>query len=487
MKTKFTFLCCLAMVWCASLAAQTEFSKTGTCWYVPYWYYRWLGPHYSNSKTNCYYLGDDTLLAGQTWKKLYVNERLCGAFREQESKVWFTPLDEYVESEYAPRLLYDFSMQAGDKFYRTEYDEVGMFRNAEEAAALGLSLDGMEEMVVKYVDTIGGRRVLTIARSSRLADEEKWIEGIGSEESFFEHWRPRPTDGSSSLQYLLHVVSDDGKTLYFNGEIADGKSPSMLSEDMKWYESSGQGPVVRSPENKGIEGSFTLSSMSLQEINGKIYYLEGDGYPHYPEVVELLYDFTLQEGDFVAVLKSWEWITQTEYWPPRVTLDTLYVEKVDLVVYEGVKRKRLFLVGKDDDVWVEGIGSLNGWDMFLPWRQIEDGKEIAGRLTCCYRGDECLYLHPDYWDCTTLKGESVRSAKSGLLDVRVSDGTAAFYWTGSRRADRLYVYAADGGKVADIRMNGGTVEIRGLKPGIYYYRLELKDTEEAVAGKLLVR
>ena len=80
----------------------------------------------------------------------------------------------------------------------------------------------------------------------------------------------------------------------------------MLSEDMKWYESSGQGPVVRSPENKGIEGSFTLSSMSLQEINGKIYYLEGDGYPHYPEVVELLYDFTLQEGDFVAVLKSWE-------------------------------------------------------------------------------------------------------------------------------------------------------------------------------------
>ena len=90
-------------------------------------------------------------------------------------------------------------------------------------------------------------------------------------------------------------------------------------------------------------------------------------------------------------------------------------------------------------------------------------------------------------DCTTLKGESVRSAKSGLLDVRVSDGTAAFYWTGSSRADRLYVYASDGGKVADIRMDGGTVEIRGLKPGIYYYRLELKDTEEAVAGKLLVR
>lgn len=44
------------------------------------------------------------------------------------------------------------------------------------------------------------------------------------------------------------------------------------------------------------------------------------------------------------------------------------------------------------------------------------------RLTCCYRGDECLYLHPDYIDCTTLKGESVHSAKGTrtLLDVRVS-------------------------------------------------------------------
>ncbi len=74
-----------------------------------------------------------------------------------------------------------------------------------------------------------------------------------------------------------------------------------------------------------------------------------------------------------------------------------------------------------------------------------------------------------------------------LLDVRVADGMAAFYWTGSSRTDRLYVYAADGGKVADIRMDGETVEVRGLQSGIYYYRLELKDTEEAVVGKLLVR
>ena len=81
----------------------------------------------------------------------------------------------------------------------------------------------------------------------------------------------------------------------------------------------------------------------------------------------------------------------------------------------------------------------------------------------------------------------MRASQSRRSDALVPDGTAALYWPGSRRADRFSVYAADGGKVADIRMDGGTVEIRGLKSGIYYYRLELEDTEEAVAGKLLVR
>jgi hypothetical protein len=49
-------------------------------------------------------------------------------------------------------------------------------------------------------------------------------------------------------------VSDDGKTLYFNGKIADGKSPSMLSEDMKWYESSGQGKE----RGESVKEYFTL-------------------------------------------------------------------------------------------------------------------------------------------------------------------------------------------------------------------------------------
>ncbi|MEI3080158.1 hypothetical protein [Paraprevotella clara] len=69
-----------------------------------------------------------------------------------------------VEESTLPRVLYDFSMQAGDKFYRTEYDELGIFRNEEEAAALGLDLSVLQEMTVTRADTIGGRRVLTMWR-----------------------------------------------------------------------------------------------------------------------------------------------------------------------------------------------------------------------------------------------------------------------------------------------------------------------------------
>ena len=66
MKTKFTFLCCLAMVWCASLAAQTEFSKTGTCWYMPYEHDNIFAHKGYHTRMDLYRLGEDTLLAGES-------------------------------------------------------------------------------------------------------------------------------------------------------------------------------------------------------------------------------------------------------------------------------------------------------------------------------------------------------------------------------------------------------------------------------------
>lgn len=147
MKTKFTFLCCLAMVWCASLTAQTEFSKTGTRWYVPYEHDNIFAHKGYHTRMDLYRLGEDTLLAGESWKKLYYNERLQGVFREVGKEVWYKPLPDGT-GRAVPRVLYDFSMQLGDKFYYAEYGVPGIFRNEEEAEELGLDLSVLQEMTV---------------------------------------------------------------------------------------------------------------------------------------------------------------------------------------------------------------------------------------------------------------------------------------------------------------------------------------------------
>ena len=234
MKTKFTFLCCLAMVWCASLAAQTEFSKTGTRWYVPYEHDNIFAHKGYHTRMDLYRLGEDTLLAGESWKKLYYNEKLQGAFREVGKKVWYRPLPDGM-GRAVPRVLYDFSMQVCDKFYYAEYGVPGIFRNEEEAEALGLDLSVLQEMTVTRADTVEGRRVLYVAQTNWLVNEERWIEGIGSECGFFERWREFATDGSIINTRLLSVVAD-GKTLYFNGELVKNELPPILWERMSWHE-----------------------------------------------------------------------------------------------------------------------------------------------------------------------------------------------------------------------------------------------------------
>ncbi|WP_302443588.1 hypothetical protein [Paraprevotella xylaniphila] len=500
MKTKFAFLCGLAMVWCASLTAQTEFSKTGTRWYKPYEHDNIFAHKGYHTRMDLYRLGEDTLLAGESWKKLYYNEKLLGAFREVGKEVWYMPLSDGT-GRGVPRVLYDFSMQVGDNFYCAEYEVPGIFRNEEEAKALGLDSYDLLEMTVTQAETVEGRRVLYVAQTNSLASEERWIEGIGSERGFFERWRLYATDGSIINTRLLSVVAD-GKTLYFNGELVKNELPLMLSEGMSWHQEDYEGKehVQYTLAAQASSGRFSLYRNGefvgfLQEANRKIYWMEtlGEeawGENAYPRVLACCYDFSLEKGDVVARVSTVD-DRVTNYEPKKIEYDTTYVTGVDTADYNGIARRRLYLGKDSNEVWVEGIGSLRGFmacesPIYSSRSWTLDARH---RLICCYEDGDGLYLHPDYLDCTTLKGESVPSAKGTrtLLDVRVADGMAAFYWTGSSRTDRLYVYAADGGKVADIRMDGETVEVRGLQSGIYYYRLELKDTEEAVVGKLLVR
>ncbi len=65
------------------------------------------------------HIGGDTIIGSDTYKKLYVNNNLHGAIRENNRVIYFYSLDSLREF-----ILYDFSVQVGDTLTEA-YDEWG--------------------------------------------------------------------------------------------------------------------------------------------------------------------------------------------------------------------------------------------------------------------------------------------------------------------------------------------------------------------------
>lgn len=125
MKSKFTFLLFVAWACSFRLAAQTELSRTGTLWYVANEEDNLFGHKDYYTSMDVYRLGSDAVMDGEVRKQLYFNEKPDSAIRKDGDEVWYNPLSDDGPTGHKPRLLYDFSMQAGDRFYQTGYLEGG--------------------------------------------------------------------------------------------------------------------------------------------------------------------------------------------------------------------------------------------------------------------------------------------------------------------------------------------------------------------------
>ena len=125
MKSKFAFLLFVAWACSFRLAAQTELSRTGTLWYVANEEDNLFGHKDYYTSMDVYRLGSDTVMDGEAWKLLYFNGKPDGTIRKDGGEVWYNPLSDDGPTGHKPRLLYDFSMQAGDRFYQTGYLEGG--------------------------------------------------------------------------------------------------------------------------------------------------------------------------------------------------------------------------------------------------------------------------------------------------------------------------------------------------------------------------
>ena len=465
----------------------TEFSVTGTKWYANRHYENLLfgNNKYSNTPV-CYSLGEDTICNGETYKSFYVNGKSYGAIREHNGQVWYYPNENYPYAlkKDTPYLLYDFTLQVGDIIYSNEFF-AGYTKDIKPDYIIPDYIDPdfsddyelyFYPCVVKDTYEINGRKVIEFEYG------EQWIEGIGSSKSaFFSPWDQYPTDGSSGWERVYQVVSD-GKTIYFNGDVADPDATPWLKAGMSWaqnwgYNETSNGRFQHFVLNEEIRpGTFVLGSTTsdsgnffnhMQEFNGKVYVI--DTFNH---GIELCYDFTAQEGDQIPLLSYWY---QDAFTPsaPIVKYDTCTVTKVDLVEINGTMRKRIFVKGEREDIWVEGIGSLTRVLPFDGFGSASGKMLTPSRITCLCQDEEILYLHPDFIDCTTQRTDKVVSLNKECSNIQT---IGASLLCTAPNAAKLEVYTMDAIKVGEARFVDGEATVKvGKAPAMYLYVVTYPD------------
>ena len=472
----------------------SEFSITGTKWYSNFHYENLMfgNSKYSNT-TICYSIGEDTICNGEIWKSFYQNEVYQGAIREQNGQIWFFPNEEniYGLRKDVPTLLYDFSLQVGDVIYESAY--YPGFTKEVSPDCIGPEWDEFDEdffypITVKEVREVHGRKVISF--DSGL----QWIEGIGRISSpFFSAWMAWATDGSSGGEKLYQVVSN-GQNIYFNGEFANPELTPWMKEGMTWTQnwgysdtSDGQFRQIMLKEEvrpgtftfDWTESMYSIPYDKLQEFNGKVY-----AYDEYYHRFDLCYDFTLQEGDEVKLLASYDIEDPTRFSFPILCYDTCFVSKVDSVEIDGMKRKRLTLTGDREDVWVEGIGSLN---RVFPIDGFDISQSVVynpSRITCLSNNEESLYLHPDFIDCTTPRVDNITSLIQVCAQVHPIGQTLLCT---SPTAVKLEVYTMDAIKVGEAGFANGEALVKvGKAPATYLYIVTYPDGRRE-SGKVVVK
>lgn len=140
----------------------------------------------------------------------------------------------------------------------------------------------------------------------------------------------------------------------------------------------------------GYPPASVLIIVREDTIAKKVYEKDFTDYniPNGPE--ELLYDFSLEEGDSVYL--------QYKCWASG--LDWYYVDSLRTKTFFSVERKVWYLSKPPNHrtiTWIEGIGSLTGIEYSANISSIWE----CGELTCCYLNNDMIYQSANgaQWGC----------------------------------------------------------------------------------------
>ncbi len=222
----------------------------------------------------------------------------------------------------------------------------------------------------------------------------------------------------------------------------------------------------------------TLKAL-IRENSGKIYLAN-------PTKEFVLYDFNLKKGD--NMLMSF-FNTDHQYF--------IRVDSVKILSLIDKKNRKFQYVSVFDyyegkmgsasrnDVFVEGIGSLN-FGLDYPWWFFVTGSSGCFQsLLCCYSGENLLYSNPKYNKCYLSTGVHQLLQQPRLVQVATTNHMLEIQLA-EAKSGKLFVFDLNGKQIFRQAVNRSGIQFCLPSFGIYLYRFE-SDKGEVQTGKVLVK
>ncbi len=197
----------------------------------------------------------------------------------------------------------------------------------------------------------------------------------------------------------------------------------------------------------------------IRDENNKTYYMPVSHNSEY-----LLYDFNLELASKIRIIN-----------PLFGTSDTTEytVSKIDYITLDNSTRKRITLSSKNQqqEVWIEGIGSLNGL--------IYSGLLIDGgfkNLTCFFENDHHVYNDPNYKYCFYNSTESIETDKNNTsISMNYVNSIITL---NNMNNSTFYFYNLSGILLFQKTIDNDTytIDISNLQKGIYIYLIQKNDS-----------
>ncbi len=209
----------------------------------------------------------------------------------------------------------------------------------------------------------------------------------------------------------------------------------------------------------------TTTPYSLLEEN-RIIYIAADQ-TYLPSI-----DFNLRKGDAVPVMDGSED-------PDGSVIEYAYIVNDEVIDIKGTPR-RVLSIGLQEDgepftYWIEGIGSIDDWDMLeypvptcAPFLQ-------SRRITSCYLNGECIFSYDDFKSYMTPNGiESVGMDDNQRGRLSYSDNS--LHVSGCSGDVAVNVYSLDGTLCLSGSISGTeALSASCLPAGCYLARAIFKD------------